>query len=101
MKVAIPRTIQVGGVDYKVTWDEATQEKLANEGNNGQCNKQELSIKFNPRQARVTQTFVHELTHAIDFEYCHANLTEQDVNGMATGFLQALRQLGVELVLEE
>lgn len=101
MKVAIPSEIQVGGVVYQVQWGESAQRRMACEGDNGQCNKQTLVIQLNPRMARLPQTFIHEVTHAIDFEYCAGELSEAQVDGVSHGMLQVLRQLGVELVLED
>ena len=101
MKVAIPRTIDVGGVTYQVTWDEAARTDLKTEVCNGRCNKQGLWIHIDPAIARFGQTFIHEVTHAIDYEFNHANLPEPDVDAMASGFAQVLKQLGVELVLED
>ena len=101
MKIRIPKEVQSGGVTYQVKWDESARQRLETEGCNGQCNKQDLIILISPKMARVAQTFIHEIVHAIDYEYCQGTLTEVQVDSLATGFLQVLRQLGIELVLEE
>ena len=74
---------------------------LANETDNGYCSKQALCLYINPDQARVAQTFIHEVVHAIDNEYCGGVLTEQSVVGIASGVMQVLKQLGIEFTLEE
>jgi hypothetical protein len=50
---------------------------------------------------RVAHTFLHETLHAISAEYCNDNaLGEDDTDAFASGLLQVLKQLGIELVLE-
>ena len=97
----IPSELQVGGVTYQVRWDLEARQFLANEGNNGYCNKQSLCLSLNPDQTRVGQTFLHEVVHAIDFEYCACSLTEAQVDTISHGMMQVLRQFGIEFTLEE
>ena len=101
MRIAIPRAIDVGGVTYQVSWDDKAREDLKNEVCSGRCNKQGLWIHLDPVIPRVGAVFLHEVTHCIDYEYCHNGLSENDVDAVATGLAQVLKQLGIEFVLED
>ena len=89
--------IPIGGVEYTILCDPETVANMHNDGDNGQCNKQRLTIAFSPMMPRWKQTLIHEIVHAINFEYCCGQLTEEQVDGMSHGTLQVLEHFSISM----
>jgi len=101
MKVTIPASLEVGGVAYRIRYDE--QVFLRREGLGGQTRFSELEISLSDEVApeKRSHTFLHEILHAIDEEYCNSKaLDEKSTDAISSGLLQVLKQLGIEFVFE-
>ena len=105
MEVVIPSVLEVGGVTYRVLWDNAASKAIRGNNRSGEHDTLACTLTIDAEDAsseRIRQIFLHELLHAIDQEYCNFKaLTEDSTDAIASGLLQVLKQLGVDLVLSK
>ena len=96
MKVKVPQVIQVGGRAFKIVM---LSDLVIKEGAAGRCVVRIGEIKVDTTCCPEAKqgNFLHELVHAIDYVYCGDHLTEDTVSGLSEGWLQFLKQLGIEL----
>ena len=99
LRVKIPKTIKVGGLDYKIKWVIPT-DKESGEEVWGWWRNHPRIIEIHPEadDCQVSSTFIHELLHAIDDCLMGNKLAEQDIKNITAGLHQVLEQLGVRLV---
>lgn len=86
----IPTTVRICGLNYKVTMSENL---YLEQGIVGSQNHNTLEILLQNHtidKQKVTQTFFHEILHAIDAHYLDGKLTEEQVCQIANGFYQVL-----------
>ena len=94
MKFSIPEKVTVGGVDFKVSRVKGLARNASRRGETQYFDREiRLDPDLSPQEEE--QTFIHEVTHAIEDTYdCH--LSESQVKRMSQGFYQMLRQLEVK-----
>ncbi len=97
MKIKIPKTIKVGGFDYRITFDLVNDEEGSKWGW-WRNFPQEIELSKEAPEQRRSHTFIHELLHAIDDTYLGNKLSEDEVIGLTTGLHQILEQLGIRFV---
>jgi hypothetical protein len=82
----IPKTILVSGTEYTIILDHG----LIKRGLVGEIDSETETIRISPAQsagARFT-TLLHECVHAINWKYCHDELSEEQIEAMDEGLLQ-------------
>jgi len=100
--IACPRLsrVQIGGVVYSI---EKNDVELAAESRLGSTDHSKCRILImswlSPQQRN--QVFWHEGTHDVDHIYLGGKLKESEVDSFGQGLYQVVRQLGIELVLED
>ena len=91
----IPKTLKVGGFNYKVIQGYKFKEKeLA-----GQADHRSLEIRLSSidpggnkyAQAKIEECFLHELLHAVDCVYNCNKLDEDTVDRLSNGLYQVLK----------
>jgi hypothetical protein len=101
VEVVIPKTIKVGGFDYTIEMTPAHDAELRDNKNYGECSNQLKRIRIcsDCQGQQFSETFIHEIVHAIDNVFGHNTLTEDQVHALGNGFLQVFEQLGINLTL--
>ena len=97
----IPKEIDVGGYTFKVRCDYETTQQLIADGHDGEHSYARKILRFRndlPQQ-EVDNLFLHEILHAIDGQYCAAELEEKQVLRLANGLHQVFNQLGISFSL--
>ena len=94
MKFRIPSRVQIAGVDFKVTPEKGMGRNDARRGTTSYFDR-EIRIDPDLSPQEKEQTFIHEVTHAIDDTF-DCDLKESQVKRMSHGFYQVLRQLEKE-----
>jgi len=82
----IPKKVRICGLDYKVEID---NDMHRDNGFQGLHDAKKLIIKLQKdgySDDKVFQTFIHEVTHAINYHYNNDELSEEQVDRMANGF---------------
>lgn len=92
-KVAILKTVKVGGAVYKVIYPYAFEDSELV----GLCESDRSVIKLSDyfqntlrSPEKIHETFVHEIVHAIDSTYCGGVLEENEVERMSVILYQVL-----------
>lgn len=94
MKFRIPEKVTIGGVDFNITWQKGLGRNAAKRGET-QYFDREIRLDPDLVEQDKEQTFIHEITHAVDSVFdCH--LSESQAKRMAHGVYQVLRQLKEE-----
>jgi hypothetical protein len=97
IEVKIPKKIKVGGYDFKIVTNKQSDMDLKSMGWQG-CQslcQQKIQIASDLDGQKLTDTFIHELLHAVNVIYVANKLTEDDVGQLSMGMLQVLEQLGI------
>ena len=99
-EIKIPASIKIGGFDYLVEVSEYHTTELRDNSNWGEHSERQRRIRFDPTALpqQISQTFIHEIVHAVDAVYQGRKLTEDSTHAMANGLLQVLEQLGIRFV---
>jgi hypothetical protein len=91
-----PESLDIGGMRYPIEEDDV---ELAREARVGCSDHYKGRIVIAswlcPEQWNVT--FWHEVIHCIDSTYLNGTLEEGEVNTLANGLCQVLKQLGLEV----
>lgn len=98
--IPIPRKVKIGGFDYTVVADGKADRELSglNWVGSESLNDQRIQIHTNQSPQGTSNTFLHEITHAINRIYNNGKLCEEDVNQVANGLHQVMEQLGIRFV---
>jgi hypothetical protein len=98
MKVKLPKTIKVGGLDIALEIGGAVEKELSSKIVYGDYNQGmrriRLTNNFDPE--RLSNSFLHEILHAIDDRYNNYQLTEETTEALANGLYEVLTQLEIE-----
>lgn len=87
----IPNKMRIAGIDYKVIKEKSM---ALNEGLAGSHTAHLCEIRLQTKgynQQKTEQTFFHEVIHAIGDHYINNELTERQVDNLATGIYQVLK----------
>ena len=98
MSVEIPKTIKVGGFDYRIIFPKKIEDDCgAHWGHWNHC-PPEIQLSQEADEERTSATFLHEIIHAIDDTILGGRLEEHDVKNLEAGLHQVMEQLGVRFV---
>ena len=99
--IKIPKHIKVSGFDYKIRTSQRINAELKAQGLRGSHAEalREIDIHTDAPPQDLSNTFMHEIIHAINTVYAHCNLTEEHVDNVTNGIHQVLEQLKVRFVL--
>ena len=99
-KIKIPASIKIGGYDYEIEVSEYHTTELRDNSNWGEHSERQRRIRFDPTALpqQISQTFLHEIIHAVDAVYQGRKLTEDSTHAIANGLLQVFEQLGVRFI---
>lgn len=88
----VPGSIQVGGHTYEVV-------KIPFMPDNAAVTHrlQRILVNMESPNSQRTVGLIHEILHVVNEVYCNSRLGEDDIDGLAQGFLQILNQFGFEL----
>jgi hypothetical protein len=95
--VKIPKKIKIGGYDYKIVSNNTMDIDLTSNGWVGSQSlmQQKIQLLSSLSGQSLTETFIHELLHAISITYDSNKLAEEDIGQLSMGMLQVLEQLGI------
>lgn len=102
-RIKVPTKIKIGGFDYTIKQSARINRELDSAGVWGKhmspLREIQLESDGNIDAQQYSQTFLHELAHAISSVYCeNRELAEADVAAVSQGLYQVLEQLGVRFV---
>lgn len=83
-----PTRVKVGGMDYKIWFERDFGDNLFGRT---VSMSQEILINKDVGEERQRATLLHELIHAISFEFLDVQLTEQQVDSIAQELFRILR----------
>ncbi len=100
VEVRIPRRVRIGGFDYKVVMSQRFDEELQSDRDWGQCTDimRRILISTEGKPQQISQTFIHEVLHAIDGIYGTNKLEEAEIHALSNGLLQVFEQLGIRFI---
>lgn len=102
--IKLPKRIEIGGFTYTFICGETVEEQLREDGDSGQCDyrRNQLKVAKSANPQRRQFTIIHELIHAISWEYGRADdLKEAQVDSLAQGLCQLFKQIHLKLVFDE
>ena len=97
MKIKVPKSIKVGGFDYKVIFKDGESQDGEKWGW-WRNDPQEIEVRGDAPPQRFSSTFLHEVMHAVDDTYLGSKLVESDIVGLVAGLHQVLEQLNIRFV---
>ena len=99
--VPVGPIVEIGGVGIDIQYGQEVDTHLSGRGYLGEYTVGQATIKVRSDLAptETMATLVHEMHHAVNESYCGGTLSEEQVQGVAQGTCQILRQLGIQLVL--
>lgn len=87
----IPKTLKICGLDYKVIEEKDIHLKEGLDGEHS-TERQEIRIRKNDcHQQRKEKVLFHEILHAIDVHWNNDSLTEEQIDRLANGIYQVLK----------
>ena len=97
MTMELPERIQVAGIDYAIAID---TNELANKEAVADCSNllKRIRLRRNLSEQVLGAALIHEIVHAVDFEFLGDQLEEKQIIPLANGIYQCLRQLGFKVV---
>ena len=97
LHVKIPKKLKIGGFDYKIEVNARQDRELRSDSDWGQCayRLKRITIDSDSSEQQMSETFLHEIIHAIDGIYGHYALTEDETQHLGNGLLQVFEQLGI------
>ncbi len=100
VEIKVPATLKIGGFDYSVEVNVIHDRELRSDGNWGQCadRLRRIRIESTSLPQQFSETFLHEVLHAIDGIYGHYELKEEQYHHLGQGLLQVFEQLGIRFV---
>ncbi len=103
IEIPVPEILKVGGFDYTIMLSNEHTIELKANGNWGECNDslRRIRIDTNASAQQFSQTFLHEVIHAVDAVYGNFKADENLTHAVANGFLQVFEQLGIRFVKGE
>ena len=100
IEIKVPTTLQIGGFNYSIEMSEEINKELWDNENwgehSGRLRRIRLGTDCLPQQ--FSETFFHEVLHAIDTVYQGCQLSHQEISALSNGLLQIFEQLGVRIV---
>lgn len=87
----IPKKVRICGLDYEVIFSD---DLYLTDGCYGTHNSSTLQITLQNHtlnRQRQEQVFLHELMHAVDVHYLNNKLSEDQVDQIANGIFQIMR----------
>ena len=92
MKIPIPKSIPVGGHIYKVR---LVRNLFKDTAESAQCLYWSEQINIDTDVPSLTESFIHEVFHAVDRIYNNHSLSEDTVDALAEGWFQVLSDMGI------
>uniref|UniRef100_A0A6M3JHF4 SprT-like domain-containing protein n=1 Tax=viral metagenome TaxID=1070528 RepID=A0A6M3JHF4_9ZZZZ len=94
-----PKSIQIGGHVYQIILENIPS--IDSESNVGEHHYGKSTLRVATRNIDSTQrseqaimeTICHEMCHAVNYIFCHSELTEKQVASFSQGVYQVLSQL--------
>jgi hypothetical protein len=95
--------VEIGGVGIEVQHGPEVDTHLSGRGLLGeyQVGQSTIKVRSDLNPSVTMATLMHEALHAVNESYCGGTLSEAQVQGMAQGASQLLRQWGICLVLKK
>ena len=94
-EIAVAKSYEVGGLTFAIKHN---TNLIYYEGNHAQTDyrQQLITIGYSHTPDGKDEMLWHELTHAVNHVFLNSKLTEDEVNSMATGQYQILKQMGIK-----
>ncbi len=102
--IPIPKRIKVGGLDYRIVMGRAVTIDLRDRKLWGEHsgNMREIRLSMDaPSTQQLSDTFFHEILHAVDAVYNSDGLEERENVVLAHGLQQVFDQLGIRFVVKK
>ena len=95
MKIKVPREIKIGAHRYSIAYDDKLEERSKKIGFADITNG---LILIEPKQMDSAKgdVLIHEILHIVDFFFANKTLDEGTIQGLTTGLLSVLDNLGIE-----
>jgi len=100
LEIPLPEMIKVGGFNYTIKVDAENDTLLTDNGNWGEHSGRQrvLRILSTAPAQQFSETFLHEVLHAIDCVYHYNGLNNEDVTALSNGLFQVMEELGIRFV---
>jgi hypothetical protein len=100
MNIDIPKKIKIAGFDYKIRMDKEADKDLQSMNWLGSqsCNRQLIQVHSDQSPQQMSNTFLHEIIHAVNGLYNNNKMDEDGVNQLANGMHQVFEELGIRFV---
>ncbi len=100
IEIKIPKKLKVGGFDYSLEMSEYHDRELWDAENWGEhsVKLRRIRISTGCSVQQFSETFWHEIIHAVDTVYQGSKLSNDEVAALSNGLFQVLEQLGVRIV---
>ena len=97
IEIKVPSSIKVGGYDYIIEVSPEHDKELEDFDNWGEHSARLKRIRIRSRcsEQQFSETFLHEILHAVDEVYNHHGLNNEIVSALSQGLFQVLEQLGI------
>jgi hypothetical protein len=102
-RIKVPAKIKIGGYNYTIRQNRRVNRELDSAGMWGRhsatLREIQVATDGNMSDQQYSQTFLHELTHAISNVYCEGReVAESEVAAISNGFFQVLEEMGVRFI---
>ena|SRR3972149_4607096 len=100
-RIAVGKGVKVGAHIYKVRTGQHITDRLKEGSFYGRTyHSEEKLIMLDSKlpETQFSQTFLHEVIHAVDTIYLGSSLREKQVIGIANGLAQVMEGLGVRFI---
>jgi hypothetical protein len=100
IKVKLPKTLKIGGFDYKIKLDNKTTTDLSDRQRYREHSEsfREIRLNTNFSEQQLSASFIHEVLHSVDTVYNHFELEEKENGLLANGIHQVLEGLGIRFI---
>jgi len=102
-EIKIPKKVRVAGFPYSIRMGIEVDKELNSSDNWGKCSNLLRVIKLATVGVDVTaiqlsESFIHEVLHAINCVYGGDRLEERDIKALTAGLHQVFEQLGIRFI---
>jgi hypothetical protein len=100
IEIKLPQVIKIGGFDYSIETSVRHNLELRAASNRAEFSDTLKRIRIDNTldEQHFSESFIHEIVHAVDGIYCNWKLSEDENSQLSNGLFQILEQIGVRFV---
>ena len=101
MDIEVKEEVEIGSFTYRIIANKENDFDLRADSLSGDHSflKKEIRVITDIGEDHFNNSFLHEVGHAIDRMYLGGSLEENEIAGMANGYHQLFKQLGINFVV--